>query len=302
MGEMVKHNVGEVARAGFAEEQRDLIRSAIAPDATEAEFELFLEVAARYELNPLHGEIYLAKMPGRNGGGGRFTLIVGKEGFLAIANRHPDFRGIESDVVHEFDSFKKVPGGVEHSYELGSGGEQPRPITPEEEGEPGDLKLPSISKRGSIIGAWAIVHREGRAPTYFFAPFASYKKNGGPWGQYPDAMIRKVAIANALREAFNLSGLYTEGEVGRPLEEEEDEGWADDPELAERLEKVVSELNQLEPGKWRPARVKLNLAGNSEQERAAFCDTLEETLAEKREEADVVEAEVVDEPEPAAAE
>lgn len=294
--------VTEVARTDFQQEQRDLIRNTVAPEATQAEFDLFLEIAARYQLNPLTGEIYLAKMGGTNGGGGRFTMLVGRDGFLAIANRNPDFRGIESDVVHEFDTFKKTKDGVIHEYEMGSGGEMPRDKPPEADGEPG-VVMPSIKKRGAIVGAWAIVHRQGRVPTFFFAPYASYAKNHGPWKQYPDAMIRKVAIANALREAFNLSGLYHESEIEQLRAEQagsptgEPEGFGTD-EIGARLDGLVEEARTVLPGKYLPARVHLVLQGKDDDERKAFADALEAELeaAANPPDVDVVDAEVVDEP------
>lgn len=305
-----KGALSDVARTDVPAEQRELIRQTIAPNCTQAEFDLFLEIAQRYGLNPLHGEIYAAKMPSRDGGGGKFTPIVGRDGFLAIANRHPDFKGIEADVVHEFDDFKRnADGTVSHTYELGSGGQQPEKVEadPVTDSEPGTkVTPPTVRKRGNIVGAWAIVHRAGRVPTYFFAPFHEYNTGKSAWRGYPDAMIRKVAVANALREAFNLSGLYHEAELGNMAataqETYTEEAWSDDPELAARLESLVQEAQEVLPGQYRPARVKMMLAHASDQERTAFADTLAEKINEARaaasEEEDVVDAEVVPEEAP----
>ncbi len=45
--------------------------------------------------------------------------------------------------------------------------------------------------------------------------FNEYNKGGrGVWGQYPSAMIVKVAETMALKRAFSISGLVTEEEIG----------------------------------------------------------------------------------------
>ena len=53
-------------------------------------------------------------------------------------------------------------------------------------------------------------------------PFNEYNKGGrGVWGQYPTAMILKVAESMALKRAFSISGLVTEEELGGEEESRE---------------------------------------------------------------------------------
>ncbi len=131
------------------------------------------------------------------------------------------------------------------------------------------------------MGAWARVHRTGRVPTFFYAPFESYKRSNKVWSQYPDAMILKVAESMGLRKAFSITGLVPEDEVGAAYVEgaggvidstavviDEEPDWGDDPVLAERLQKLFVEANRVRPGSFLPQKVRLQLAGADQQKRA----------------------------------
>ena len=160
-----------------------LVASTVAKDATRDELSMFLHLAREYGLDPFAKEIWFIKR------GGTPTIMTSRDGYLKVANQHPQMRGLESDVVYEGDTFRKVGQGVEHSY--------------------------STNKRTVIVGAYALVYRRDRdLPVYFFAPFKDYFAGGSPtWRQYPHAMIVKVAESMALKRAFSLSGLVTQEEM-----------------------------------------------------------------------------------------
>lgn len=286
--------VTESAAERFTADQRSLIREAIAPDASETEFQLFLDISGRYGLNPLHGETWLAKMPGKQGGPPKFTVIVGRDGFLSIAQRHPDYRGLRSDVVRAYDTFKVSHGEglkVTHEYELGIDTYQKDDASENEARNSGEESGQEriTRKRGKIVGAWCIVYRAQREPTFFFAPWPEYVpaniERNRAWRTTPSAMIRKVAVSNALREAFNLSGLYSDAEMGRSMgvgdepPEDTTPNYGDD-ELGTRLRLLVEEVNRVKPGSWRPAKVRTILATATEEERRALAEGIEsEVLA-----------------------
>lgn len=165
-------------------QQINVIKQTVAKGASDVELAMFLELAQRYQLDPFAREIWCVDM----GGGGK-TIMAGRDGYLAIANRHPAFDGLESDVVREGDTFERDGSGVRHSYG---------------------------AKRGAILGAYALVHRTDRSrPAYFFAPFAEYNSTKSAWKSYPSAMIIKVAEAMALKRAFSISGLVTQEEMDK---------------------------------------------------------------------------------------
>ncbi|MBR1487194.1 MAG: recombinase RecT [Synergistaceae bacterium] len=173
-----------VRKENWTEDQVQTIKNTVAIGANDNELKMFLSIAAKYELDPFLHEIWFANMGNRN------VIMTGRDGYLKIANRNPNFDGITGDVVHAGDKFVKEGDNVKHAY--------------------------NIQNRGPIVGAYAIVHRTDRShPVFVYAPFNEYNKGGrGVWGQYPSAMILKVAESMALKRAFSISGLVTEEELG----------------------------------------------------------------------------------------
>ena len=167
----------------WTEDEINTIKNTVAKGATDEELKMFLSLASAHGLNPFQHEIWFVKMGDKN------TIITARDGYLKIAQNSPHFLGLESDVVYAGDKFLKDKDGIHHSY--------------------------TLSNRGSIVGAYAMVYRDDRkVPAYFFAPFSNYTKRGGVWQQYPHAMIVKVAEAMALKRAFAINGLVTQEEVG----------------------------------------------------------------------------------------
>lgn len=259
--------ITERARGMFDEGQMELIKSTVAKDCNAAELAMFLELCARYELDPFAKQIWAVKY------GGRMTIFASRDGLLSLANRHADFEGVSGDVVCEHDSFTKAhtPDGLQITHEVTE-------VDPE--------------KRGNILGAWACVHRTGRVPTYFLAEMGQYKGRGdSPWGKQPYAMILKVAESNALRKSFSVSGLIGEDEMRPQLSltragaaATPEVEWPADEELAKSLKTAFDVLD------YTHAKRRLKVNGKTEAE-------LRELLDELNAEADaaVQDAEVVDE-------
>ena len=260
-------------KSQWGSRQIALIARTVAKDASPEELHFFLTVAGRYNLDPFQGEIYCSKMRGKNGGEGRIAIIVGEQGRLKIANRYPDYRGFRSDVVCANDRFLKmgqpvelpgVPGMftyVEHSY-----------------GHP--------NERGEIVGGWCEVYREGRPPTYFYAPLAEYMpdpenmsdaaKRMIPWFSTESRMIVKCAISTGFRMAFNLAGIYGEEEiehirkqesVGQAPNIEDEIEWGEDEQAQDRMKSLFAAANNCSPGAFPPAKIRLMLAGLTDAER-----------------------------------
>lgn len=96
----------EIARLEKNEalEKLTALRETIAPGLTNAEFQLFAEMCRATGLNPALKEIWAIKA------GGRLQLMTGINGFLKIANSHPNFDGME--VSLEFDGKQLVSSTV----------------------------------------------------------------------------------------------------------------------------------------------------------------------------------------------
>ena len=182
---------------------------------TEQEVMMFISMCKYQKLNPFLREAYLIKY-----GTNPATIVTGKEAFLKRAMRNPRYAGMEAGVV----VLEPANDAIEH-----------RVGTIVVEGE-------------QLLGGWARVYVRGwEKPLMVTVAFDEYcqKKDGKPisnWATRPATMIRKVALVQALREAFpeDLGGMHAPEEVGiadadlplEPIAEDvfEAEVVADDPQ------------------------------------------------------------------------
>jgi phage recombination protein Bet len=88
--ELTTTNTGEMLAA---------LRNTVAPGLTDPEFMLFAEMCRATGLNPATKEIWAIKA------GGRLQLMTGINGFLKIANSHPQFDGMEVSFEHDEKGF-----------------------------------------------------------------------------------------------------------------------------------------------------------------------------------------------------
>ena len=160
-------------------------------NVTDEEVVMFLSLCRYQHLNPFTREVYLIKYGDRQAA----TMVVGKDVHLKRAKRHPEFRGLEAGII-----IRGTDGGC---YDRNGTFYDP------ESGE-------------KLVGGWAKVHVDGWAvPLYASVNLTEYigrKSNGeinGQWSSKPATMIRKVAIVQALREAFpeDTAGMYVQEEI-----------------------------------------------------------------------------------------
>ena len=168
------------------------VRHFICAKATDAECKIFLETCRAYRLNPFTREAYLIHYDNKNDDT-PCTIVLGKNCYLQMAERHPAYDGFEAGVIVLNES------GVE--YREGS-------IVYEDE---------------ELLGGWARVYRKDRTrPSYDEVKFSEYNTGKSLWAAKPVTMIRKVALVHALREAFpSTYGLtYDESEIGVEVDAE----------------------------------------------------------------------------------
>lgn len=292
-------SITQRARGAFTDEQIELIKRTVCKDATNSELYMFLELCARYELDPFAREIWAVKLKA-NDPDAPVTIMMARDGLLKLAQRSGEFEGIEGDVVHEKDEFRKEAGKElpTHTYQATS--------------------------RGAIVGAWCTCYRSNRKPTFFFAPFEEYCPDKGspkykysPWSSQTSAMILKCAEAMALRKAFSITGVVGEEEMARAesqarlLNGSKDPSavgptdaieWGDDPTLVAWLKALVEAVNEVRPGAYLPAKLAMQLAGRTDAEREEWAQLLVADLEARklpvpvREQPEVIhDAEVVDE-------
>lgn len=179
-----KNEIAKIAEdsviSQFSKTDIEIIKNSVAKGTSDAELNYFLAVAASSGLNPFQKEIWCYKA------GNDMLIFTGRDGFLANAQRKPDFKGIRSAYVCATDKFKMniVSGHIEHEF--------------------------TQADRGAIIGAYAIVKREGMDSFIAWADFKEFNKGFNAWKTNPGTMIKKVAEAHALKQAYSLSGVNSE--------------------------------------------------------------------------------------------
>lgn len=163
---------------------------------TDQEVVMFLNLCRFQHLNPFLREAYLIKF-----GSQPASMVVGKDAMTKRARRNPDFAGYQAGVIVQDSHTKAV------DYRTGG------------------FYLPTET----IVGGWAKVYVKGyEKPVESAVAFGEYvgtKSDGtinGQWAKKPATMIRKVALVQALREAFpeDLAGLYDQSEMGIEITEE----------------------------------------------------------------------------------
>ena len=160
-------------------------------NVTDQEVMMYLTLCRYQHLNPFLKEVYLIKY-----GNSPATIVTGKDLFMKRANRNPNSAG-------------KKAGIIVASKENGA-------VTERE----GTVYIPETEE---LIGGWAKVYIKGHSePEYASVSFNEYagRKSDGTlnsqWATKPATMIRKVALVQALREAFpeDFGGLYSPEEMG----------------------------------------------------------------------------------------
>lgn len=164
-------------------------------NVTDQEIGMFLNLCRFQHLNPFLREAYLIKF-----GNQPATIVTGKEAITKRAMRNPKYAGQQAGIV----IFHSDSGELEY--------------------RPGAL----LMKDEQLIGGWAKVYvKDYDVPIEAVVSYDEYvgvTKEGAvnsQWAKKPATMIRKVALVQALREAFpeDLGGLYASEEVGVDINE-----------------------------------------------------------------------------------
>jgi phage recombination protein Bet len=165
------------------------IRNFIEPKATDAECKIFLETCKQYHLNPFTNEAYLIHYDNKNESAAS-TIVLGKNCYLQMAERHPAYDGFEAGVIVLTADGQLLNREGSIVYD-GDGGE-------------------------TLLGGWAKVYRKDRTrASYEEVKLTEYDTGKSLWNGKKATMIRKVALVHALREAFpsTFGALYDESEV-----------------------------------------------------------------------------------------
>jgi len=155
---------------------------------------MFINLCKYQRLNPWLREAYCIKY-----GSKPATLVTGKEAFMKRADAQPSYDGFKAGVV-------VIDQEGEMKYRNGA----------------------LVLKDESLVGGWAEVYRKDKANSYreevMLDEYIGRKADGSvneQWTKRPATMIRKVALVQALKEAFpeTLGALHVAEEFGAVEEE-----------------------------------------------------------------------------------
>ena len=161
-------------------------------EASDKDVFSFLAKCGARGLNPLAGDAYMTSYRNRDGSTST-SVIVSKDYFVRTATQQPGFDGMRAGVVVA----NRKTG--ELTYREGS----------------------IVGKNSEcLVGGWAEVYDKGRR----FASRAEvsldeYDQGRSLWKSKPATMIRKVALVQALREAYPgaFGGIYDRDEMPEPV-------------------------------------------------------------------------------------
>ncbi len=149
---------------------------------TDKELKLFLELCKAQKLNPFLREAYLIKF------GNDANIITGKDVFLKRARANDSFRGFKAGIIVQSERGIEKREGTFY-----------------------------LKGQENLVGGWASVYiKDWGVPFDHTVALTEFNKGTATWKNMPAVMIRKVALVQALREAFpdDLSQLYAAEEMG----------------------------------------------------------------------------------------
>lgn len=170
-------------------------------NVTDQEVTMFLSLCRFQHLNPFLREAYLIKF-----GNTPATVVVGKEVLLKRAMRSGKFEGLQ--------------GGV---------------IVLDAKGNLAEREGTFVLDTEKLVGGWAKVYLKDYAtPFYSSVSMKEYSTGKSNWISKPATMIRKVAVAQALKEAFpeEMGGLYDQAEISEVSDKELDTTPVEVPTIA----------------------------------------------------------------------
>lgn len=181
--ELQENNVGIWEQQETIQQIKDIYGRGL----NNAEFNIFIQLGKATGLNPFLKEMWAVKY-----GSGAAQIFIGRDGYRKSAQSHTEYDYHLVDAVYSNDEFQVENGEVKHSYNL--------------------------KDRGDLVGAYCVVKRKNsERPMFTFVELKEYSTKKSLWakdGGKPATMIKKVAEAQGLRQAFQalFAGTYHEYE------------------------------------------------------------------------------------------
>lgn len=152
---------------------------------SDAEFAALVQLGRATQLNPFNRELWAIKYSKTAAA----SIYIGRDGYRKAAQRQPEYEYHQVNAIYSEDTFEVVNDTINHSYGI---------------------------NRGTLLGAYCKVKRKSSSRySYVIVTLAEYGSTQSVWKTKPETMIKKVAEAQALRQAFQevFSGTYSEAEI-----------------------------------------------------------------------------------------
>ena len=190
-----------------------LIRNLYCKECNDDEFARYMYYCSKYKLDPMEGYVecvkYSLKSPA--------MIFLGKRALLTVASRNKNYDGCQTGI------FYRNPNRI---------------VTQNTPGEPNKEPTYSIyvvedgKKKRPELYAYCIVYRKDKKiPTYVEIKASEYHRGTEVWNTKLETMAKKVALSQALEQAFpeEFAAAYVAEEFG--LASDEDGHVILDPEL-----------------------------------------------------------------------
>ena len=212
----------------LSDENKRIIRKQFfPPNATDSDMQYCIAVAKSFNLNPILKQIFFVERKAKINGEwhSKIEPLAGRDSFLTLAHRSGKFAGIKSDCF-----LKNKPvfinGEWQNKKEL--------------------VAIAQVYKKGHETPFEAEVRYDE------YVQRTSDGRINKFWAEKPETMLKKVAESQALRKAFDISGLYSidEAEGGDLIKDEQT-----------KIAKPIQNLNELLSSSEKPnsSTVKQNL-------------------------------------------
>jgi hypothetical protein len=325
----------EAAEAHYSKKEREAIAQFLNVSAEDTALVPFLAIAAQLDLSPIHGEIWLIK--GRRKEGDQwvdcYRPAVGRDGLLKHARRQKDrFLGVRFGVVCANDTFEVEDDGWEAKVLHRMASLQPG----QEKGHESRWRGPVLGAWAKLFFRDGSPPLYYYAPAHEHVKTEDKVKDGQPSKQFAGAwsyistMIVKSAVSYVLRIGFGVTGVVpfdelrvddpqmvggAAGEAESFMSSAEPGDLDDDPmegiekiimglegigeKLAGELWEALRAINELSPFSWTPAKVRMRLGSDCDNEKAravlSEIETEYKALRDKQAEREAREAESVEE-------
>jgi phage recombination protein Bet len=144
-------------------------------------------------LNPLAGDCYMTTYKSKQTGRVTTSVVVSKDYYMRTAYMQPTYKGFKAGVI--------VANNGQMYYRDGA----------------------FVIKGEQILGGWAEVYDDRLSqPVREEVSFEEYDTGMSLWADKPATMIRKVALVQALREAYPQAygGIYDQSEMPQEIQVE----------------------------------------------------------------------------------